>query len=155
MHALPHDITAAIVVIGIVIGIVRIAPIAIVVGTDEASGKEMAAVVEAMVEAIVSETTGVTRSEAVTLEAVAPHGSNPDVAGWRMRKTVAKIAAAANSSCCETTAAKTTRVRGEAATATESAGVTAAESTTSPAVAATTSASASSGQSHIGRQCCN
>lgn len=147
MHTPLYDVAAAIVVVGIVVGVIGIAPIAIVVGTDEASGKEMAAMVEAMVEAVMSETTGVTRSEAVT-----PNGSKPDVAGWRMRKTVAKIAAA-NTSSGETTAAETSGVRGEAATAAESASVTAAESTTSPAVAATTAtASAASSQSHVRRQ---
>ena len=146
MHTPLYDIAAAVVVIGIVVGVIGIAPIAIVVGTDEASGKEMAAVVEAMVEAVMSETTGVTRSEAVTLEAVTANGSKPDIAGWRMRKTVTKIAAA-NASSGETTAAKTTGVRGEAATAetsaTESAGMATAETTTT-AEATSTVATATS-----------
>src|SRR5580704_9092381 len=134
MHALLHDITAAVVVVRIVIGVVRIVPIAIVVG---ASDKEVPAVAEAVVESTASHATEIAASEMVALD-----GTNIDIAGGRRAREAIAEVSAADTSCGEATAAKSA--------ATESAGM-AAESTTAATVAATTAAASATGQSHVRR----
>lgn len=137
MHALLHDITAAVVVVRIVIGVVRIVPIAIVVG---ASDKEVPAVAEAVVESTASHATEIAASETVALD-----GTNIDIASGRpAREAIAEVSAA-DTSRGEATAAKSA--------ATESASAATATTETTAAVAATTSTAASAtGQSHVRRQ---
>lgn len=171
MHTPLHDVAAAIIVVGIVVGIVRVVPI-VVAGTieTEAAREEPAATaMEPVVKAVV---TGATEISVGVGKSIALNRT--DVAGSRRaRQAVTEVAATevaaidtsrgevatAEASGVHAAATETTGVRSaEAATAAKSAAVPATEATsttettTSTAVAASPSAAASAGQSHVRRQ---
>ncbi len=57
MNAPLNDVAAAIVIVGIVVGVVRIIPVVIIAGTPEATtGKEVPAVMEAVAKPAMAET---------------------------------------------------------------------------------------------------
>ena len=143
MHTLLYDITAAVVVIGIVVGIVWVVPIAIVVG---ASDKEAPAMAEAVVEPAMS--------EIAASKAIAWNGGRVEVAGRRRAREAIAEVSTAYTTCGKVGAAKVATARGKAATAktsaTEPAGMT-TESTSATTVAAATTTSTTR-QSHVRRQ---
>jgi hypothetical protein len=162
MHTLLHDIAAAVTVVRIVVGVVRVTPV-VITGSPETAGEEnAAAAMEAMVEAAVSKAT----AEIAGRKAVALHGAN--VASRCVREAVE--IAAAGTARGEAATAKTTGVATAEAATTETTSVTAAEaattkaagmatataeSTTSAAVATATAAAAATataGQGHVRRQ---
>src|SRR5579871_2064486 len=132
MHAPLHDVAAAIVIVGIVVGVIRVVPVV----TDEAAGEEVPMVAEAMVEPAMSHVTEAGAGEAVTLD-----GADRNIVCRRMRETIAEVSAADGS-------------RAEAASAKAAAAAAAAApaAASSAAVATTAAATAMASQGHVRRQ---
>lgn len=150
MNAPLNDVAAAIVIVGIVVGVVRIIPVVIIARTPEATaGKEVPAVMEAVAKPAMARigSSKIGSGEAVALEIASgnPVTLNGAEAGARCRARKA-VHAAADPSPSEATAARDTEA------STHATGVSATHAAATTTMSSASASASTTGQSKVRRQ---